>query len=120
MRCSGRKQDGSRCKAAALRGGKFCNFHSRPGRAAEVGREGGKRRRVSFDPTTLRRFEVPRSPADLLAIVAQSVIDVREARLDHKTGHSIASLVTVCLSLLRSVSLEERVAALEKRRGETK
>jgi hypothetical protein len=114
MRCSSRKQDGSRCKAPALRGGKFCNFHSMPGRAAQVGREGGLRRRV-YNPDKLRVFPAPKSPAALLDLLAETIIDVRAARIDPRTGNSIGVLAGACHQLIRSVSLEERVAALERR-----
>ena len=113
MRCASRKPDGLHCKAAALRGQKHCNFHSQPGRAAEVGREGGKRRRV-FDASKLKRFPPARTPSDLLVIVAQSLSDLREGLIDHRTAHSIGSLSTVCQALMRTSTLEERIAKLEE------
>ena len=114
MRCSYTKVDGSRCKAAALVGGKACHFHARPGSAAEAGRVGGRRRKI-LDPCNVKHFEVAKSPSDLLEIATETLGDVREARLDPRTGNCIGQLVGVCLSLMRGVDLEARITALEQR-----
>jgi hypothetical protein len=114
MRCSSKRRDGERCGANAINGQPHCFLHSSPEKASELGKTGGARRRL-FDLSRLKRFSAPRSPGDLLAIVTQTLCDLREGRLDSKTASSIGSLATTAQALMRTSSLEERIAALERK-----
>jgi hypothetical protein len=46
MQCGKKIAGGSRCRGRALTGKKYCLIHSKPGKAAELGRRGGHRRTV--------------------------------------------------------------------------
>jgi hypothetical protein len=116
MRCSCRTRAGKRCRAAAVTGQASCFLHSSPGRASEMGAKGGARRKT-FDLSKLKRFSPAQTPVDLLAIVTQSLSDLREGLIDHKTANSIGALATVCQALMRTSTLEERIAKLETARG---
>jgi uncharacterized protein Veg len=49
-----------RCRAAALTGQTSCAMHAQPGRAAELGSKGGRRRAI-YKPGELREFETPKT-----------------------------------------------------------
>jgi hypothetical protein len=116
MRCSSQRRDGKRCGANAINGQPNCFLHSSPGKASEMGAKGGARRKV-FDLSKLKRFSPARNPSDLLAVVTESLCDLREGRIDHKTANSIGSLATVAQALMRTSTLEERIAKLEAAGG---
>ena len=48
MQCKCKKRDGKRCHAPALTGQTRCAMHAEPGRAAELGSKGGRRRAVAI------------------------------------------------------------------------
>jgi hypothetical protein len=116
MKCTSQRRDGKRCRANAINDQSYCFLHSSPGKASELGKTGGARRRV-YDLSKLKRFSPARTPGDLLAIVTQSLCDLREGRIDHKTASSIGSLATVAQTLMRTSTLEERIAKLEAAAG---
>jgi hypothetical protein len=60
MQCEHKKRDGKRCGARALIGQKRCAIHSQPGRAAELGSRGGRRRTVYSSAGDLKDFKAPR------------------------------------------------------------
>ena len=60
MQCEDKKRDGKRCRARALTGQNRCAMHSDPGRAAELGSKGGRRRSM-YSPSDLRKFEAPKT-----------------------------------------------------------
>jgi hypothetical protein len=113
MRCSSKRKDGQQCRAAALSGQPCCHFHSRPGRAAELGSKGGKRRAI-FRAENLKHFAPATSAAELAAVVGQTLCDVRDGRLDAKTGNAVGCLAGCLLSVIKADSLETRMAAVEK------
>lgn len=113
MRCSYRKPNRKRCGASALSGGNLCYFHSMPGRAAEAGSKGGKRRAI-FRAADLKHFAPAKSAAELGDVVGQTLCDVRDGRLDAKTANAIGCLATCLLSVLKANTLEARMTAIEK------
>lgn len=112
MQCRARKQDGKRCKARALAGNKRCALHAEPGRAAELGRKGGRRRAMG-DREALKDFRPPKSASDVADLLAQSLIEVREGKADPKLANSISYLGTALLRALEVADLQKRVQALE-------
>jgi hypothetical protein len=60
MQCPDKKRDGQRCGAPALTGQTRCAMHAQPGRAAELGSNGGRRRAIC-SPGELREFETPKT-----------------------------------------------------------
>ncbi len=80
MQCQHQKRDGKRCRAAALTGQTRCAMHAQPGRAAELGSKGGRRRAVS-SPGDLKEFPAPNTAADLRELLAESIIEIRAGKL---------------------------------------
>jgi len=87
-----------------------------PGNAQKAGMVGGRRRAI-FNPDQLQQFSPPKNPSALLDVVATTIVDVRQGRMDPKAGNTIAVLAGVCHQLTRSATLEERVGALERKKG---
>jgi hypothetical protein len=85
MQCRKKKQSGSRCRGRALTGKKYCLIHSEPGKAVELGSRGGRRRTV-YAPDGLKDFPAPKTPAELMDFVAQSMVDVRMGKMDPRIG----------------------------------
>ena len=118
MQCQKKKRDGIRCGASALSAKKYCALHSEPGKAAELGSKGGRRRTV-HSPDGLREFSAPKSAADLRDLLAQSIIEIRTGKLDPKLANSISYLGSGFLRAIEVSDLESRLAALEGRRGQS-
>jgi hypothetical protein len=84
------------------------------GRAAELGRKGGRRRAV-YSPDALKNCAPPRTAADLRDLLAQSIIEIGAGKLDPKLANSISYLGTGFLCALEVSDLETRLLALEVR-----
>ena len=84
MQCQHKKRDGKRCGASALKGQTRCAMHAQPGRAAEIGSKGGRRRSI-YNLGDLREFAAPKTAADLRELLAESIIEIRAGKLD--PGH---------------------------------
>ena len=113
MKCDRRNAEGKPCGAPAVRGMKQCVMHS--GRAAEFGSRGG-RRRTAYSCESLKEFSAPNTAADLRDLLGQSIVEVRDGRLDPKLANSISYLGTGFLRALEISEFEGRLAALEKQR----
>src|SRR5215472_15007290 len=50
-RCEGVTKNGTACTAWAIEGG-LCYFHANPDKAAELGRNGGRRRKHTYEQST--------------------------------------------------------------------
>ncbi len=114
MQCRKKKRDGTQCRARARSGHKLCALHAEPGKAAELGSKGGRRRAV-YNPDDLQEFAPPRSAADLRELLAQSIIEIRAGKLEPKLANSISYLGTGFLRALEVSDLETRLLALENR-----
>jgi hypothetical protein len=112
MQCQKKKRDGAQCRARARSGHKYCALHAEPGKAAELGSKGGRRRAV-YSPDALKEFTAPRSAADLRDLLAQSIIEIRTGKLDPKLANSISYLGAGFLRALEVSGLEARLLALE-------
>ena len=112
MQCQKKKRDGARCRARARSGHNYCALHAEPGKAAELGSKGG-RRRALCSPDALKEFREPRSAADLRDLLAQSIIEIRAGKLDPKLANSISYLGAGFLRALEVSDLEARLLALE-------
>jgi hypothetical protein len=116
MQCQRRKRDGSDCRARALTGKKFCALIAEPGKAAELGRKGGRRRTI-YAPTGLKELAAPKDAADLRDLLAQSIVEIRAGSLDPKLANSISYLGAGFLRAVEVADMEERLAKLEKQIG---
>lgn len=113
MQCKKLKRDGSQCKARALTGQKYCALHSAPGKAAELGSKGGRRRAV-YSPDGLKEFAAPKTAADLRDLLAQSIVEIRTGKLDPKLANSISYLGAGFLRALEVADIETRLDNMER------
>jgi hypothetical protein len=112
MQCQQKKRDGKRCKAPALTGQPKCAMHAEPGRAAELGSKGG-RRRAKYRPNDLKMFSAPKTAADLRDLLADSIIDTRSGNLDPRVANALGYLGASYLRALEVSDIECRLDALE-------
>lgn len=113
--CTAITRSGKPCQAPPTGGTKppRCLMHQ-PGKASLMGMLGGKRRTV-FSPEGLASFTPPESAADLLPLIAASIVELREARLEPKLAQALSSLVNGFLSTLQLSDHEARIKTLEAR-----
>jgi hypothetical protein len=116
--CIATARSGKRCKAAPVRGTKYCPLHS--GDTAKVLGARGGRRRAIFDPDKLTHFAAPTSARDLATIMAQLMLEVHGARLDTKASNAIACLGQTFLQALNNGEIEDRLSKLEAAYSTTK
>lgn len=108
-RCIALARSGQRCQSAPLQGKTRCLFHS-GNFARELGAKGGRRRAV-FNPANLEPMTAPRSAADLLLLLSQTILEVRAAKIDTRAANSIAYLGA---SLLRAIEISDLTARLKR------
>jgi hypothetical protein len=113
MQCQKKKRDGNQCRARARSGQKYCALHAEPGKAAELGSKGGRRRAV-YSPDALQEFPAPRTAADLRDLLAQSIIEIRAGKLDPRLANSISYLGTGFLRAIEVADLQARMDELER------
>jgi hypothetical protein len=116
MQCQHKKRDGKRCRAAALTGQTRCAMHAQPGRAAELGSKGGRRRAVC-SPGDLKEFAAPNTAADLRDLLAESIIEIRAGKLDPRVANALGYLGASYLRALEVSEVEARLDALEANQG---
>jgi len=112
MQCKYKKRDGKGCGAPALTDEAYCAMHFEPGRAAVLGRRGGRRRAV-FSPGDLRDFAAPKTAADLRDLLAESIIEIRAGKLDPRVANALGYLGASYLRALEVSDVESRLDALE-------
>jgi hypothetical protein len=114
--CSSIKPDGSRCRAGALPGKPFCVFHdpTLSDRRAEGRRRGGENRRAPVLPADAPDLLLT-SVADVVALLGQTINQVRRGELDPRVGNAVGYLGSVLLRAIEGGELERRIAALEGR-----
>lgn len=112
MQCEHRKRDGERCRARAVTGKNSCALHAQPGRAAELGSKGGRRRSV-YKPGDLREFTAPKTAADLRDLLAESIVEIRAGKLDSRIATAVGYLGASYLRALEVSDVEARLNALE-------
>ena len=111
--CKATTKGGERCRAAAGQGG-LCSLHADPGRAAELGRRGGRKNRrfqVAMDDTPLR---VPTTAEDVRRVLGEIMAEVRAKRLEPKLGTTLGYLGTALLKAIEVSDLEKRLERLER------
>jgi hypothetical protein len=112
MQCQKEKRDGSRCGAPALSGKKHCALHADPGRAAELGSKGGRRRAV-YKPEDLKEFPAPKNAADLRDLLAESIIEIRTGRMDPKMANALGYIGASYLRAIEVADLEAKLAEFD-------
>jgi hypothetical protein len=110
--CSVKAKGGKLCGAPAINGTAKCIMHSSDN-AVRLGIKGGHRRTI-FDPAGLVAFDPPKTAADLKELFAQSIIEIRAAKLDPKLANSISYLGMAFLKALELSDHESRLDEIEK------
>jgi hypothetical protein len=114
MQCRHKKPDGKRCGASALTGQERCSMHADPGRAAELGSKGG-RRRAMYPFTDLKEFAPPKTAADLRDLLAESIIEIRLGKMDPKIANALGYLGASYMKAIEVSEVQQRLTALESR-----
>jgi hypothetical protein len=112
MQCEHKKRDGKRCGARSLTGQNRCAIHAQPGRAAELGSKGGRRRAV-YSAGDLKDFAAPTTAADLRDLLAESIVEIRAGKLDPRIATAVGYLGASYLRALEVADVESRLSALE-------
>ncbi len=111
-RCKAKTKLDNPCRAAATSGG-LCYFHANPKRASELGRIGGRRKRLfaaeNSDP--LPKLETATAVRDP---VAQLVADVHAGKMNSRVAANLAPLLSLQLRAIETTDLERRLAKMER------
>ena len=122
-RCASRRADGQRCRANAQSGKRYCFFHDprQRRRAAAVQRAGGVARTLGTpppflpgEPTGSRALEKPRTVAQVVELLGETINQVRAGELGTRTANALGFL---CMNLVNAIEkgiLEKRLAELER------
>jgi hypothetical protein len=94
-RCKGVTKSGEPCPAWAMEGG-LCYFHANPDKAAELGRNGGRRRKHTYEQSA-EAISPPESAADVRRMLAETMADVNAGRMDPKVANTVAYVGTILL-----------------------
>ena len=105
-RCKGVTKNGTPCTAWAMEGG-LCYFHANPDKAAELGRNGGRRRRSIYEQST-EHIAPPESAADVRRMLAETMAEVKAGRMDPKVANTLTNVATV---LLRAYETDSAASA---------
>jgi hypothetical protein len=111
-RCTSKNSAGEPCGATPIHGKKKCLFHT-SNFASELGRKGGRRRAV-YNPDNLEPFTAPKDAAALLALLSQSIVEIRSGRLEPRVSNALVYASAAFLNTLEISDLSERLKKLEK------
>jgi hypothetical protein len=113
--CQAKKTDGSSCKTAALPGSTFCFFHdpARQEQRTAARRAGGKSRRKKAAAVPADTADLPlECVGDVVALLGQTINQVRKATLDVKAANAVGYLATVLLWALEGGELARQLEEL--------
>lgn len=113
LRCSEKSASGQPCKAAPLRGKMRCSFHSGDN-AKRLGSRGGHRRAI-YGPENLEKVGAPENALDMKRLLALTIMEVREGKLDPKIANAIGFLSASFLSTLEVADFHEKLTTLWER-----
>ena len=114
--CSGKTKHGKPCRAAAMESG-LCYLHTNPGRAAELGRIGGRKNRHVV-PEVLRPLPAMNSNAGVRAAAEQMLADMYAGRLEPKKAAGLSALLNTLLRAQGTDDIEQKFKQIEKRLDE--
>ena len=100
--CKALTKAGKSCPSPAVTGKRVCTMHS--GRARELGRKGGLRRKV-FNPEGLAELGIPTSAQDLALFVATCMDEVRKSKLAPGIANCLGQLGMVFLRAVEQTEL---------------
>lgn len=113
--CKATTNAGKPCPAPAVENC-LCFFHADPARAAELGRKGGRRNRRTYE-SDMKEVAAPQNAADVTAILADAMAEIRAGKMDPKLGTTLGYLGTSLLKAIEMSDLEQRLTALESANG---
>jgi hypothetical protein len=87
--------------------GGLCYFDANPDKAAELGRNGGRRRKHTYEQAP-EQISPPESAADVKRMLAETMAEVKAGRMDPKVANTVAYLGTI---LLRAYEADAASAA---------
>lgn len=96
-----------------MRGTRLCNMHT-PGRAQAIGRKGGLRRRI-FKPEDIRHFAPPKNAQDLLLMIATTLVEAREMKIESKVANAFFQGCGMYLHALELVDLGAELKELKEK-----
>src|SRR5262252_7872773 len=76
--------------------GGLCYFHANPDKAVELGRNGGRHRKQTYEQST-EHIAPPASAADVRRMLAETMAEVKAGRMDPKAANTVAYIATVLL-----------------------
>jgi hypothetical protein len=109
--CAARNKRGKPCRAAATESG-LCYIHSYAGRAAEMGREGGKGNR-HFVPRELPPLPPLDTSENLRKAMEMIISEAYEGNQSAKNMLAFSPLFSVLGRVIKNAELEERLEKLE-------
>ncbi len=113
--CMATKPDGLRCKATALPGLDCCLFHD-PSRATErraAQSLGGQHNRMKTLDAGTPNVNITNA-ADVVALLAETINQVRKGDIDPRVANTIAYLADVSVRTIRVSEDEARIRKLEQ------
>lgn len=111
--CSATTKQGTPCRAPAAASSPYCALHGNPGRAAELGRLGGRKNRHYVETADVA-FTPPSTPEEVKNILAQTMVEVRAGKLHPQIGHTITYVAGALMKAIEGTDLQHRVARLEE------
>jgi hypothetical protein len=91
----------------------LCFFHANPNKASELGRIGGRSKRLALveDSDPLPKLETALAVRDA---VAKLIADVHAGKLHPRVASSLAPLLNLQLRAIETTELERRLAKVER------
>ena len=111
-RCKSLTKAGKRCRAAATAGG-LCFFHANPNKASELGRIGGRSKRLVHAEDTDPLPTLDNALA-VRVTVARLIADVYACKLHPRIASGLAPLMNLQLRAIETADLERRLGKIEK------
>ena len=112
--CAAKTASGSRCRAAALDGSRYCFFHdpdrATERRAAQVA--GGRQGTVKTLASDVPDVDIA-SGQDVVRLLSGTINDVRKGRMDPRIANAVGYLANVLLKAVDQGDVEARLALLE-------
>jgi hypothetical protein len=103
---------GGPCAAPAIRGENFCSLHSNPGRAAKLGREGGRGNRHVYEKDG-KEVATQQTASDVKNLLGEVMAEIRAGKMDPKLGTILGYLGTSLLKAIETSDIEQRLERLE-------
>jgi hypothetical protein len=112
-RCSAKNRSGKRCGAWSAAGRDKCVLHLDPDLAAKMGSKHGHRKAHPLHSDVVP-MEPPKTAAEVRDVLAMTMAQVHDRKMDTKTASTLAYLATSLLRAIEVSDIEKRLDALEE------